>query len=45
MTVSEYPIKMIDGSENHAQVQCKWFSDNNHLTHSFFHIDELEKQN
>ena len=42
MTISEYPIKMIDGSENHAQVQCKWFSDNNHLTQSTFHIDELE---
>ena len=44
MTVSEYPIKMIDGSENRAQVQCKWFSDNNHLTQSTFHVDELEKQ-
>ncbi len=44
--VSEYPIKMIDGSEKPcAKVQCKWFSDNNHLTHSFFlHIDELENK-
>ncbi|MEI3553707.1 MAG: DUF2158 domain-containing protein [Alistipes senegalensis] len=44
MTVSEYPIKMIDGSENYAQVQCKWFNDNNHLTQSTFYVDELEKK-
>ncbi|WP_297554754.1 DUF2158 domain-containing protein [uncultured Alistipes sp.] len=43
MTVSEYPIKMIDGSENHAQVQCKWFNEDNHLTQSIFHVDELKK--
>lgn len=44
MTVSEYPIKMIDGSENYAQVQCKWFNDNNHLTKGSFYVDELEKK-
>ena len=43
MTVSEYPIKMIDGSENHAQVQYKWFNEDNHLTQSIFHVDELKK--
>ena len=44
MTVSEYPIKMIDGSDNYARIKCRWFSDNNHLTQSTFHVDELEKQ-
>ena len=39
MTVSEYPINMIDGSENY-----KWFNDNNHLTKGSFYVDELEKK-
>lgn len=45
MTVSEYPIKMIDGSENHTQVKCRWFNEDNHLMQNSFHVDELEKQN
>ena len=43
MTVSEYPIKMIDGSENYTQVQCKWFNEDNHLRHGMLNIDEIEK--
>lgn len=36
MTVSEYPIKMIDGSENYT-------NEDHHLRHGMFNIDEIEK--
>lgn len=43
MTISEYPIKMIDGSENYTRIQCRWFNEDHHLRHGMFNIDEIEK--
>ena len=43
MTVSEYPIKMIDGSDNYARIQCRWVNEDHHLRHGMFNIDEIEK--
>ena len=43
MTVSEYPIKLIDGKENLKEAKCQWFNVKGKLSNSTFVIDTLEK--
>ena len=41
MTVSECPIKTIDGTTVEGQVKCFWFKES--LVHHVFKVDELIK--
>lgn len=43
MTVSEYPVKLIDGRENPQEAKCQWFDVEGKLSKSTFDIDTLEK--
>ena len=42
MTISEYPIKLLQGKENCKEAKCDWFDGENHLHHGTFSIEILE---
>lgn len=44
MTIFEYPLKMIDGTDNYGIAKCKWFDENNQLKSGDFQIEILEKR-
>lgn len=44
MTIYEYPLKMLDGTDNHSIAKCKWFDENNQLKSGDFPVEILNKR-